>query len=56
MPRSDSELTAAVTTGTVRFLGGAVAFKHVRGHGKLACKATTGNETDCTAVANLTGI
>ena len=48
--------TQTTTTGTVRFLGGTGAFKHVRGHGKLACKATTGNETDCTAVANLTGI
>ena len=48
--------TQTATTGTVRFLGGTAAFKHVRGHGRLACKATTGNETDCTAVSKLTGI
>jgi hypothetical protein len=43
-------------TGTLRFLGGTGAFKHVRGHGRLECTATSGNETDCTAVATLTGI
>ena len=48
--------TQTTTTGTVRFLGGTGAFKDVRGHGRLACTAASGNETDCTAVAKLTGI
>jgi len=48
--------TQAITTGTVRFLGGTGAFKNVRGHGRLQCKAASSNETDCTAVSALTGI
>jgi len=48
--------TQTMTTGTVRFLGGTGAFKSVRGQGRLDCKAVSGNESDCTAVAKLTGI
>jgi hypothetical protein len=49
--------TQTSTTGTLRFLGGTGAFKDVRGHGRLECtSSTSSNETDCTAVAEVTGI